>query len=245
MAEHAEPSTSIADMRTLATGCPPITRRSLLSGLAGALSLLGCDSRRLPDSRKQAWAAMVDLSGTAAEDREEYVRALEEFIRETGRTKPSLVMHVAGFSGFARALVSGQAQQLLDRWSGVADEIRSWPRDARTSLDAAYQVAYDLLRKVGVERRVVWVLGDGIHDPTNRWRARPAFAVALPAELPFERMRDEGFVVHWDALDEHQLRPWLGAFERAKLPAVLHLRGYAETAHARLRRLPRDEIDRA
>lgn len=244
--EHAERPMGTADMSIHDSELPPITRRSLFSTLAaGALSLAGCDLRRLPDSRKQAWVALVDLSGTAVEDREEYVRALEEFVAEVARSKPSLVVHVAGFSGFARALMSGQAQHLLERAAQVTAAIRTWPRDARTSLDAAYGLAYDLLRTTAAERRVVWMLSDGVHDPTNRWRARPGFAVPLPAELPFERMRDKQFVVHWDALDEPQLRPWLGAFERAKLPAILHLRGYAETVHARMRRLPREEVERA
>lgn len=237
--EHADRLTSTADTRTRDGELSPITRRSLLSTLAaGALSLAGCDLRRLPDSRKQAWVAMVDLSGTAVEDREEYARALEEFVSEIARSKPSLVLHVAGFSGYARALMSGQAQHLLERLPQVTAAIRAWPRDARTSMDVAYGLACDLLRPTAAERRVVWMLSDGVHDPTNRWRTRPASAVALPAELPFERMRDEQFVVHWDALDEQQLRPWLGAFERAKLPAILHLRGHAETAQARMRRLP-------
>jgi hypothetical protein len=53
-------------------------------------------------------------------------------------------------------------------------------------------------------------------------------------------MKEEGFAVHWDSLDEYQLTSWQRAFEEADLPAILHLRGFLETPRARLQRLPRN-----
>lgn len=218
-----------------------VSRRAALRYLAlGGLALGGCDLSRLPDSRKQSWAVLVDLSGTAASDRDFYIRELEQFIGEIARLKPGALVHLVGFSGFARPLASGQAQMLPAGLPQVLDGIRRWPLDPKTDFVAAFGVSYEVLRKHPTEQRLMWLLSDGIHDPNNRWRTRPTFAAPLPKDLPFRAMKEEGFAVHWDSLDEYQLTSWQRAFEEAGLPAILHLRGFLETPRARLQRLPRN-----
>jgi len=216
-------------------------RHALKVLILGTLGLLGCDPRRLPDSRRQVWVVLLDLSGSAVEDREHYVQELEEFLAEMARWKPNVLIHVVGFSGFARPLTSGQAQWVAGQIPKVTEVIRRWPPDPRTDLAAALGVAHELLRQSPVERRVLWILSDGVHDPTNRWNTRPPFAVPLPKELPLSQLRDLEVRIHWDDLDEHQFAAWQQALEGAGIPAILHLRGFIETAAARLRRLPRGE----
>lgn len=216
-----------------------ISRRDVVRLLTlGVAALAGCDSRLLADSRRVAWGVLLDLSGTAAPDRGHYVRELEGFISEMARMKPNVLTHVVGFSAFARPLVSGQAQLVAGRIAEVAQAIRRWPLDDRTDLAAAFSVAHEVLRKSPAEGRLLWVLSDGIHDPTNRWRTRPPFAVPLPKELPLGGLWELGVGIHWDDLDEYQFSSWQQALDRAGIPAILHLRGFLETASARLRRLP-------
>jgi len=215
----------------------PLGRRRLLRGLAASVvSLAGCEVRGLRDSVRQAWGVLIDLSGTAAADRDYYTREVEDVLRELARSKPSMVVHVVGFSSFARPLAGGQAQLLGERVADVVQAVRQWPLDGRTDIAAAFAVAHDLLRKSEVERRALWILSDGIQDPENRWRTRPAHAVPLPRKIPLTEMVEQQYSVHWDALDEHQLGGWQRAFEEVRLPAVFHLRGYVEGARARLRR---------
>jgi hypothetical protein len=204
----------------------------------GLPGLAGCDSRRLADSRRVAWGVLLDLSGTAAQDREHYVQEVQGFVTEMARLKPNVLLHVVGFSAFARPLVSGQAQLVAGRISEVAQAIRRWPLDDRTDLAAAFGMAHDLLRKSPAESRLLWVLSDGIHDPTNRWRTRPPFAVPLPKAFPLGQLRELEVGIHWDDLDEYQFSAWQQALDQAGIPATLHLRGFLETASARLRRLP-------
>lgn len=220
-----------------------ISRRHALL-ILGILGLLGCDPRRLPDSRRQVWVVLLDLSGSAVADREHYVQELEGLIGELARSKPTAVIHVVGFSAFARPLTSGQAQWVVDRIPEVTEAIRRLPPDARTDLAAAFAVAHELLRKSQAERRILWVLSDGIHDPTNRWRTRPPFAVPLPRELPLTQLRDSKVSIHWDDVDEHQFLTWQQALDGAGIPAILHLRGFIEPVPARLRRLPGENEER-
>lgn len=159
-------------------------------------------------------------------------------MRELARLKPNVLLHVVGFSAFARPLVSGQAQLVAGRISDVAQAIQRWPLDDRTDLGAALSVAHELLRKSPAESRLLWVLSDGIHDPTNRWRTRPAFAVPLPKGNALGQLGELGVGIHWDVLDEYQFASWQQALDRAGIPAILHLRGFLETATVRLRRLP-------
>ncbi len=222
-----------------------VSRRALLGGLAAtALDLAACDVALRPDSRRHAWAVLVDLSGTAVSDRAYYVQELERFVGALAELKPNVLVHVVGFSAFPRPLTSGQAHLVLDQIGEVVEAVRRWPLDARTDLGAAFAMAHELLTKAAVDRRLVWMLSDGIHDPDSRWRGRPAAAVALPRTPSLATLAAEGGAVHWDALDEHQLAGWQRAFDEAGLPAVLHLRGFVEASRARLQRLPRrrDEV---
>lgn len=213
-----------------------LTRRAFLLGAAAAASA-ACDPRRLADSRRQAWCVLVDLSGTAATDREYYVRELRTFVKTLGNAKPSVPLHVVGFSSFAKPIVSGQAQLVASGFAEAARAVLQWPRDPKTDLGAAFQVAHDLVRRLSVDRRTWWILSDGVHDPGNRWRARPEHAVVLPRDLPLKAMAEADTSVHWDAIDEYQLAGWQRALDSAEIPAVLHLRGYVEAPTARLQRI--------
>jgi hypothetical protein len=218
-----------------------ISRRRMVRWLAmGTVGLAGCDPRRLPDSRRQAWVVLVDLSGTAASDRAYYVRELEATIQELAELRGNVPLHIAGFSSFARPLAGGQAHLVRERLPEVVAAVQRWPRDPKTDIAAAFGMAHELLRTAAVERRLIWMLSDGVHDPTNRWPSRPAVGVPLPDGLPLAALHEQGTAVHWDALDEYQLAGWQRAFEAASLPAVLHLRGFMEAARTRLQRLPRE-----
>lgn len=216
-------------------------RHALKVLILGTLGLVGCDPRKLPDSRRQVWAVLLDLSGSAVKDREHYVQELEGLLGEMARLKPNVLIHVVGFSAFAQPLTSGQAQWVARQIPEVTEAIRRWPPDAHSEYAAALGVACELIRKSPAERRILWVLGDGVQDPTNRWRTRPPFAVPLPKELPLSELRDLEVRIHWDDLDEHQFSAWQQALDGAGIPAILHLRGFIETAAARLRRLPRGD----
>lgn len=213
-----------------------VSRRRVLAGLAAcSLAAAGCDRRQRTDSRRQAWGVLIDLSGTAGPDRDYYVREVASMVRELTAHKANVPIHLVGFSAFAKPLASGQAQFIAERLEDVTEAIRRWPLDARTDFGPAFSVVHDLLRTTPVEQRVLWVLSDGIPDPTGRWRTRPQHPVAVPAGMPLDDMAKARYALHWDALDEYQLAGWQRAFEAASLPAVLHLRGYVEAPRARLR----------
>ncbi len=218
-------------------------REALRLLLLGSLGLVGCDPATLPlpDSHAQVWGVLIDLSGTAASDREHYVTELTGFIRELARVRRNVVVHVVGFSAYAKPLASGQAEAVATRIEELTPAIRRWPLDSRTDLTSAFTVMSELLRKSPAERKFLWVLSDGIHDPTNRWRTRPPHPVPVPAELPFRALKELGVRIHWDDIDEYQLVGWHQAFEQAGIPTLIHLRGFLETPAARLQQLLRLE----
>jgi hypothetical protein len=70
-----------------------ISRRGALRLLAlGTLGLAACNARRLPDSRRQTWTVLVDLSGTAVTDRQYYAKELDLFIQGIAEIKPGAVV---------------------------------------------------------------------------------------------------------------------------------------------------------